>query len=113
MIFLLTFSSGRHFFLSAAANHLRYPSSHTLYYHNLVLHIFDCAGDHSDKIKVREQIARVLVERLVVHRPHPWGLIITLLELFRSRQDEFWSLPAVCAAPEVRPTYLYAPLTVS
>ncbi|KAA8914274.1 CCR4-Not complex component, Not1-domain-containing protein [Sphaerosporella brunnea] len=92
---------GRHFFLSAAANHLRYPSSHTYYFHCLILHIFDRVSGLPQEERVREQIARVLVERLVVHRPHPWGLIITLLEMFRSRDQEFWNLPAVRQAPEV------------
>jgi len=92
---------GRHFFLSAVANHLRYPNNHTYYFHCLILHLFDCASGHPDEERVREQIARVLVERLFVHRPHPWGLIITLLELFRSREQEFWNLPAVRQAPEI------------
>jgi CCR4-NOT transcription complex subunit 1 len=69
------------------------------------MHLFDCASGHLDEEKVREQIARVLVERLVVHRPHPWGLIVTLLELFRSREQEFWNLTAVRQTPEVSYTF--------
>jgi hypothetical protein len=27
------------------------------------------------------QITRVLIERLIVQKPHPWGLLITLIEV--------------------------------
>ena len=33
---------------------------------------------------MQEQITRVLVERLIVHRPHPWGLLITFIELIKN-----------------------------
>lgn len=32
---------------------------------------------------VQEQITRVLLERLIVNRPHPWGLLITFIELIK------------------------------
>ena len=34
---------------------------------------------------------RVLLERLVVARPHPWGLFITFFELIKNPQYNFWS----------------------
>lgn len=33
---------------------------------------------------VQEQITRVLLERLIVNRPHPWGLLITFIELIKN-----------------------------
>ncbi len=33
---------------------------------------------------VKEAITRVLLERLIVHRPHPWGLLITFIELIKN-----------------------------
>jgi CCR4-NOT transcription complex subunit 1 len=33
---------------------------------------------------VQEAITRVLLERLIVHRPHPWGLLITFIELIKN-----------------------------
>lgn len=32
---------------------------------------------------VQEQITRVLLERLIVNKPHPWGLLITFIELIK------------------------------
>lgn len=91
----------RYYFLSAIANQLRYPNSHTHYFSYALLHLF--GTDHADQQEsdVRQQITRVLLERLIVHRPHPWGLIITLLELLKNSNYMFWDLPFIKAAPEV------------
>ena len=32
---------------------------------------------------IQEQITRVLLERLIVNRPHPWGLLINFIELIK------------------------------
>ncbi|KAH7041928.1 CCR4-Not complex component, Not1-domain-containing protein [Macrophomina phaseolina] len=91
---------GRYHFLSAMTNQLRWPNSHTHWFSYAILHLF---GSSTDQISldVKQQITRVLLERLLVHRPHPWGLIITLLEILKNRDYQFWELPFVKAAPEV------------
>lgn len=58
---------GRYFFLNAMANQLRYPNQHTHYFSCVLLYLF--AEAHSEM--VQEQITRILLERLIVHRPHP------------------------------------------
>lgn len=88
---------GRYLFLSAIANHLRYPNTHTHYFSCVLLLLF---ADTHDEV-VREQITRVLLERLIVHRPHPWGLLITFIELIKNRRYEFWNHSFVKCAPEV------------
>ena len=97
----------RYYFLSAVANQLRYPNSHTHYFSYALLHLF--GNDHADQQEsdVRQQITRVLLERLIVHRPHPWGLIITLLELLKNQSYMFWDLPFIKAAPEVCTLFYY------
>lgn len=32
---------------------------------------------------IQEQITRVVLERLIVNRPHPWGLLVTFIELVK------------------------------
>ena len=44
---------------------------------------------------------RVLLERLIVNRPHPWGLLITFIELIKNHQYKFWSHEFVHCAPEI------------
>ena len=61
---------GRYISLNAIANQLRYPSSHTHYFSCVMLFLFTESRDEA----VREQITRVLLERLIVHRPHPVSL---------------------------------------
>ena len=92
----------RYYFLGSLVNQLRWPNSHTHYFSYALIHLF--GSDHADQQEsdVRQQIIRVLLERLIVHRPHPWGLIITLIELVKNPTYIFWELPFIKAAPEVR-----------
>ncbi len=90
---------GRYMLLNACANQLRFPNSHTNYFSQVILHLFcECADD----ALVLEQITRVLLERLVVNRPHPWGLMITFIELVQNPRYDFWSYEFTVADPEVR-----------
>ncbi len=92
----------RYHFISTLVNQLRYPNSHTHYFSYALLHLFGCSYDKaSTAVDVQQQMTRVLLERLHVHRPHPWGLIITLLEILKNPTYQFWDLPFVKAAPEV------------
>jgi len=46
-------------------------------------------------------ISRVLLERLIVNRPHPWGLLITFIELIKNPAYKFWTHEFVHCAPEI------------
>ncbi|KAF2687332.1 Not1-domain-containing protein [Lentithecium fluviatile CBS 122367] len=96
----------RFHFVSAIANQLRWPNSHTQYFSYTLLHLFGPPNSEPAALDVQQTITRVLLERLLVHRPHPWGLIITLLEILKNRTYAFWDLPFVKAAPEVRSLFL-------
>ncbi|KAJ5167888.1 uncharacterized protein N7482_003482 [Penicillium canariense] len=91
----------RYYLLSAMANQLRYPNSHTYFFSFTILRLFGIDYSESDDSDIRQQIIRVLLERLIVHRPHPWGLIITLQELLQNRSYSFFRLPFIQAAPEI------------
>jgi CCR4-NOT transcription complex subunit 1 len=91
-------------FVSAIANQLRWPNTHTHYFSYALLHLFGSPSNDTIVLDVQQTITRVLLERLLVHRPHPWGLIITLLEILKNPTYAFWDLPFVKAAPEVRST---------
>ncbi|CAM9685241.1 unnamed protein product [Ectocarpus sp. 6 AP-2014] len=88
---------GRYFFLNAIANQLRYPNQHTHYYSCVLLYLFAEAQSEM----VQEQITRILLERLIVHRPHPWGLLITFIELIKNPRYSFWSHSFTHCAPEL------------
>jgi len=92
---------GRYISLNAIANQLRYPSSHTHYYSCVMLFLFIEAKDDG----VKEQVTRVLLERLIVHRPHPWGLLITFIELIKNQRYQFWSHQFTRCATEIEKVF--------
>lgn len=46
-------------------------------------------------------MTKVLLERFIVHRPHPWGALVTFIELLRNPKYDFWSKEFIRVAPEV------------
>lgn len=107
-------------FLNAIANQLRFPNSHTHYFSCTLLYLFAEANSEA----IQEQITRlilkkmyisylvrfnlilkfiyrVLLERLIVNRPHPWGLLITFIELIKNPAYKFWNHEFVHCAPEI------------
>ena len=89
----------RYYFLSAMAHQLRYPNSHTHYFSYALLHLFGTDLADQQESDVRQQITRVLLERLHVIKPHPWGLVITTLELIKNQDYAFFQLPFINASP--------------
>ncbi|KJP86831.1 hypothetical protein AK88_03538 [Plasmodium fragile] len=88
---------GRYYLLSSITNHLRYPNAHTHYFSCLLLWIFNI----SKMEIVNEQITGILLERLIVHRPHPWGLLITFIELIKNPIFKFWQYSFVHVNPDI------------
>ncbi|KAI9268000.1 CCR4-Not complex component, Not1-domain-containing protein [Phascolomyces articulosus] len=88
---------GRYLYLGAIANQLRYPNSHTHYFSCVLLSLFK----ESDDEFIKEQITRVLLERLIVNRPHPWGLLITFIELMKNPCYKFWEYKFVRCATDI------------
>ena len=93
--------AGRYICLNAIANQLRYPSSHTHYFSCVMLYLFNETKDEG----VKEQITRVLLERLITQRPHPWGLLITFIELIKNAKYAFWSHPFTRCATEIEKVF--------
>jgi CCR4-NOT transcription complex subunit 1 len=77
--------------------HLRYPNAHTSWFRSLVLHLF---LDMKDGI-FDEIVARCLLERFFVHRPHVWGTLNTVIELVRNPKYGFMERDFVKLSPNV------------
>ena len=59
-------------------------------------------------LSITSFLSRVLLERLIVNRPHPWGLLITFIELIKNPTFNFWQHDFVKCAPEItKYVYLY------
>jgi CCR4-NOT transcription complex subunit 1 len=66
--------------VNAIVNQLRFPSEHTKFFANFVLEEFaETASDY-----LRELILSLLVERLVICEPYPWGVCVTFVELMQN-----------------------------
>jgi CCR4-NOT transcription complex subunit 1 len=115
-------SEGRYHVISSIANHLRFPNAHTRYFSELILFLFSSMHHRDDQEKssskhhsslpslssrarsndvLQEQITRVLLERLIVNRPHPWGLLVTFIELIKDPRYVFWSYDFTRCAPDI------------
>merc|ERR1712085_162310 len=93
---------GRYISLNAIANQLRYPSSHTHYFSCVMLYLFS----ESTNVAVKEQVTRVLLERLILHRPHPWGLLVTFIELIKNHDRYgFWNYSFTRCATEIEKVF--------
>ncbi|KAJ7582498.1 Not1-domain-containing protein [Mycena floridula] len=88
---------GQHHLLSAMVLHLRYPNAHTHWFISLLLHLFTEVKDDC----FREIMTKVLMERFIVHRPHPWGALTAFIELLRNPKYDFWNKQFIHVAPEV------------
>ncbi|KAH8884664.1 Not1-domain-containing protein [Thozetella sp. PMI_491] len=91
----------RYYLLSAMVNQLRFANATQQYFSQALLDIFGHDLADPEQNEVRQQIVRILLERLVGFWPQPWGLLITIAELIKNEKYKFFDLPFIKAAPEV------------
>jgi CCR4-NOT transcription complex subunit 1 len=91
----------RYYFLSGMVNQLRYPSPHTKYFSHALVELFCQDISDPEESEIRQQITRLLFERIAAFWPHPWGLLITVVELMKNDKVPFFDLPFIKASPEV------------
>ena len=99
----------RYHLIDAVANQLRAPNCHTQWFISFVVHIFNHeTGWASDEIReeIEEIIVRVLLERHVINKPHPWGLSLVLTQLLSKREYNFFGRSFVKkSSPELRAVF--------
>ncbi|TFK46033.1 Not1-domain-containing protein [Heliocybe sulcata] len=88
---------GQHHILGSVVLHLRYPNAHTHWFSQLLLHLFA----EIKESRFKEIVTKVLLERFIVHRPHPWGALATFIELLSNPKYAFWNEEFVRVTPEV------------
>lgn len=91
----------RYHLLGAIVNQLRYPNSHTQWFVSLSLNLFgtDTIWQTPEvHTEIQELLSRVLLERQLVNKPHPWGVSLVLTELLRNDHYKFFALPFVKSA---------------
>ncbi|KAJ1569392.1 hypothetical protein HK405_005645 [Cladochytrium tenue] len=69
--------------------------------------VVDLDSEEATQEVIQEQITRVLIERLIVNRPHPYGLLITFIELIRNPRYNFWDHTSfIRCAPEIEVLFI-------
>ena len=91
----------RYFYIFAMVNQLRWQNAHTHFFAHTILHFFSTDPQAQEVSEPREYIIRVLMERIHAVLPHPWGLIVVLLELLKNPLYGFWQLPWIKSNPQV------------
>ena len=86
----------RYNIVAALTNQVRYVNAHTHYFSTALQHFFTVGSDDA-----QQTIMRVLTERLGVPRPHPWGLIVMVLELLKNPSVDLFGLAWMKAVPQV------------
>ena len=99
----------RYYLLSNMVNQLRFPNTQTEYYSQVILHIFGKDMNDPEDTEIRQEMTRVLLERLVGFWPQPWGLLTTVMELIKNEKYMFFELPFVKATPEVNTLFFLFP----
>lgn len=94
---LFLFLTERYFLLSSMVNHLRYPNMETQYFICVLLFLFNESEEF-----IKEQIVRVLLERLFVYKPHPWGLLYISKELSKNPTYNFWDYDFIKFEPKIK-----------
>lgn len=89
----------RYLLLASIANHLRFPNTMTSFSSHLLVQLFDQSASINGIIG--EQVVRVLLERLIANRPHPWGLLVTFVELIKNPSHSFWNKEFIKISPEI------------
>ncbi len=102
----------RYFFINSIVGQLREPNSHTHYFSQALLEIFGSDLDDQEETDIRNQVTRILFERLIAQWPQPWGLIVVIHEIVKNEKYMFFDLPFIKASPEVQqklplPTLIY------
>jgi CCR4-NOT transcription complex subunit 1 len=82
-------------------NQLRYPNAHTDFFSQTILYIFGKDINDPEETEIRQEITRILLERLAGFWPTPWGLMCTIIELVKNEKYMFFDLPFIKSTPDV------------
>ncbi|KAF7547803.1 hypothetical protein G7046_g8897 [Stylonectria norvegica] len=91
----------RYYLLANMVNQLRFPNAHTDFFSQVLLYVFGRDLHDPEESEIRQEITRILLERLVGFWPQPWGLMCTVLELLKNEKYMFFDLPFIKSTPEV------------
>ncbi|KAL3238319.1 CCR4-NOT core subunit CDC39 [Nakaseomyces bracarensis] len=87
--------------IQAIIEQLRYPNIHTYWFSFVIEEMFTSTKWGEQLDVVQEIILRALLERLVVNRPHAWGVTVMMRTLVNHKDINLLELNCVKKIPEI------------
>ncbi|KAH9886539.1 CCR4-Not complex component, Not1-domain-containing protein [Xylariomycetidae sp. FL2044] len=97
---------GRYILLSSMADRLRFHCPETEYFTRVLLDLFGQDINDPEETDIRQQIVRILLERIAGFWPQPWGLMTIILELVKTEKYMFFEQPFIKADRDVSDQFL-------
>ncbi|KAI1827358.1 Not1-domain-containing protein [Xylaria intraflava] len=97
---------GRYYLLSSIIDRLTYPGPITEYFTHIILELFGQDNNDPEEVDIRQQIVRILLERLAGYWPQPWGLMTVILELTKGQKYMFFDQPFIKADRDIAEQFL-------
>ena len=95
----------RYYLLNSIVNQIRFPNNETHFFSQALLEIWGRDLNDPEETDIRQQITRILLERLLTSWPQPWGLNLVCVELIKNEAYNFFEAPFIKSAPEVSSHY--------
>lgn len=92
---------GRYYLLGSIIDRLGRPGPVTEYFTHVILELFSQEMNDPEEADIRQQIVRVILERVTVFWPHPWGLMTVIVELTGDQKYMFFDQPFIKADRDV------------
>lgn len=96
----------RYFLLNSIIDRLRNYSPVTEYFSFLIFDIFGQDLNDPEEVDIRQQIVRILLERIAGFWPQPWGLMMVIMELVSKDKFHFFDQPFIKADRDVSGAFL-------
>ena len=87
--------------LQVMLEQLRYPNIHTHWFIYMLLNMFNSKSFGDNLLEIQEIMLRCILERIIVNKPHPWGITVMFCQLIRQQGKKLLELPFIQAIPEI------------
>ncbi|KAG9247342.1 CCR4-Not complex component, Not1-domain-containing protein [Calycina marina] len=91
----------RYNLLGSIVNQIRFPNNETHFFQQALLAVWGRDFEDPEETDIRQQITRILLERLLTNWPQPWGLNIVCMELIKNDTYKFFGTPFIKSSPEI------------
>lgn len=87
--------------LQVMIEQLRFPNIHTYWFSYVLLNMFTAKEFEDQLTEVQEIMLRCLLERVIVNKPHAWGVSVFFTKLLRNDSVNILELQSVKGIPEI------------